>query len=536
MGTDTASAAQQMTVSNTTAPWRAIYYTLLLGALAGYALFIFRMGFSAGGHRYWTLVDDAMISMRYAANVAGGHGVVWNAGDAPVEGISNFGWMLWMVLPHLMELPPAQISLFVMLTGAVVLLGLIVAVKRAMQALEATDLATAIACWAVAFFFPIVFWTLRGMEVGLLTLIAVAATTTTLRMQPAFTPLRAVTLGTLVLLGVAVRLDFGAQAAPLIAFAAYCAYTQRRGRSFAILSGIVVLGVLTYVSFKLWYFGDVYPNTYYLKLTGVSLLARLKVGVAAFALVGLEDVQFPLIISLGVYLACPRLITQRVLLVASLFAVQLMYSIYSGGDFNELEVRGANRFITQGVPFAIMLAAMCASEVFARLYTQGEGSKRPPGRWPTVGMWAFMTAALIMSMSGNEWFRYGLQNVPEMQREAERVRIGLLIGSGTSETAVVACHAAGQIPYYSRRRSVDLLGKTDPIIAKGPATGPFRPGHNKQNLGHSIGELKPDVVVLGFDTDEAWLRRAGYEQLPSRIWVLSSSARVNKEILSERPR
>jgi len=39
--------------------------------------------------------DDAFISFRYAANLIDGHGLVWNVGEVPVEGYSNF---LWTVL------------------------------------------------------------------------------------------------------------------------------------------------------------------------------------------------------------------------------------------------------------------------------------------------------------------------------------------------------------------------------------------------------------------------------------------------------
>src|SRR5580704_17105731 len=44
--------------------------------------------------------EDALMLMRYANNLAGGHGIVWNVGDHPVEGATYFlflvalaGWM-----------------------------------------------------------------------------------------------------------------------------------------------------------------------------------------------------------------------------------------------------------------------------------------------------------------------------------------------------------------------------------------------------------------------------------------------------------
>src|SRR5216117_1663064 len=40
-------------------------------------------------------IDDAFITFRYSANLAAGHGPVWNVGEDPVEGFTNFLWMLW---------------------------------------------------------------------------------------------------------------------------------------------------------------------------------------------------------------------------------------------------------------------------------------------------------------------------------------------------------------------------------------------------------------------------------------------------------
>ena len=51
------------------------------------------------GTRYYYLDDDQMISMRYARNLAEGHGLVWNPGER-VEGYTNPGWVLAMAAVH----------------------------------------------------------------------------------------------------------------------------------------------------------------------------------------------------------------------------------------------------------------------------------------------------------------------------------------------------------------------------------------------------------------------------------------------------
>ena len=49
-----------------------------------------------GLHVWWLrgLAEDAFISFRYGRHLAAGHGLVWNLGGPPVEGYTNFLWVL----------------------------------------------------------------------------------------------------------------------------------------------------------------------------------------------------------------------------------------------------------------------------------------------------------------------------------------------------------------------------------------------------------------------------------------------------------
>ncbi|MDF1535435.1 MAG: hypothetical protein P1S46_02905 [bacterium] len=58
-----------------------------------------------------SILDDAFISFRYAANLAQGHGLVWNTGEAPIEGFTNFLWVLIMTVPHLAGIDPVAFSM-----------------------------------------------------------------------------------------------------------------------------------------------------------------------------------------------------------------------------------------------------------------------------------------------------------------------------------------------------------------------------------------------------------------------------------------
>src|SRR5215203_3428828 len=95
----------------------------LLVAYAAYALlFIFKTSFVIDGVRYFSLFDDAMISMRYAKNVAEGFGAVWNPGGEPIAGYTNPLWMLFMAVLHLLPVAQSTLSLFVQVAAAILLI------------------------------------------------------------------------------------------------------------------------------------------------------------------------------------------------------------------------------------------------------------------------------------------------------------------------------------------------------------------------------------------------------------------------------
>src|ERR1700704_4151585 len=89
-------------------------FGILLAAFVVYAgVFIYRTSFVVRGERYFSLFDDAMISMRYARNLAHGYGLVWNPGGEHVEGYTNFLWVLGMAVVHVFPLAISKTSLVV---------------------------------------------------------------------------------------------------------------------------------------------------------------------------------------------------------------------------------------------------------------------------------------------------------------------------------------------------------------------------------------------------------------------------------------
>lgn len=507
---------------------------LLLGAAAiFYLVFILRTGFEVKGERYFTLVDDAMISMRYARNLAQGHGPVWNAGQPPVEGFTNPGWMLVMTVLHWLPAPPAFISLAVMLIAAILLLLNIRIVHRIVQELDPeASLAPLIAAVLTAFYFPLVFWTLRGLEVGALTLTISLALLLALRLtrdpfrfgergaasQGRPGPATVIRLSVVLGLALLIRMD---AALPVALILIYIVSLDRRKALTPASAAVVVLAAILVVQKS--YFGDFLPNTYYLKVYGVPAGERVRVGLLSLIDYASRDFLMPLVLSLIGLAAFRDLRSRQTLLLLGLFVAQTGYSVWVGGDFAEELVDSANRFIAQGMPALFILFALALD----RFVRQAPAAQLKPALGVLIGLGA------LLVVSGEPWSNWVISNAPMLRTDIQRVKLGLHIQANTDARAVIAVHAAGQIPYYSERTAIDLLGKNDPVIAKGPPATGFAPGHNKWNYEYSILQLQPDVIADNFNRFSAFIDGVPeYTRLASGIYVRGDSLLVDAPGLS----
>jgi arabinofuranosyltransferase len=498
---------------------------LLAAAAACYAIFIARTAFRIGGITYFTLVDDAMISMRYAQHLARGFGLVWNIGQAPVEGFTNPAWVLLMTVLHLLPIPTSKVSLAVMIGSAAILLANLVLVYKICERLRpASRLTPLLAAGITAFYLPLIFWALRGMEVGLLVLLIDGSLLLTL--QPGGRWSEALVLGLLLSLAVLTRLDALIQVFIILG---YLIIRRSPAKSFLLPILLVVLTTAAILIFQRAYFGDFLPNTYYQKMAGAALWERVRNGLLMFAQHALWDTTLPAALAFIGLIVYRDLRRSEILLLTALFAAQCAYSVWVGGDYAEAEVDAANRFITQGMPALIILFSLALDRVLSdpRLHFNG----RPAMHAAAAVAFSLLTLLVI---SGRPWLAWSHDNAPLLQADIRRTRLGLFLAKYTSPAAVIAVHAAGQIPYYSGRTTIDLLGLNDPVIAKGPVTGPFYPGHDKWNYPYSILQLRPDLIADNWIRLPAFMKEVSeYRRLDNGIYVRRDSRLIDMSGLSQ---
>lgn len=131
--------------------------------------------------RFWFVIDDAFITFRYSRNFANGLGIRYNPGESPpVEGYSNFLWMLICTGFEALRLDPA---IYAPLVGAVCGATLIVLVHRRLASLGLSPLVQRLGVFFIALFPPMALWGSTGLETMAFAL-AIFATVDALILRP----------------------------------------------------------------------------------------------------------------------------------------------------------------------------------------------------------------------------------------------------------------------------------------------------------------------------------------------------------------
>ena len=486
-------------------------FFIILAAYIIYAgIFIFRTSFVIDGERYYSLFDDAMISMRYAKNLSDGHGLVWNPGGERVEGFTNPLWVFYMSIFHFLPIPPSKISLFIQISGAFILIAnLFFVLKIAASLIGRSAFFPLAAVFLTAFYLPLNNWALQGMEVGLLTLMVSASIWKALQVMRNGEP----SFGLFLLLGVStlVRMDMAVFALTVIVF---LAISDVKNRRFHLKWGVslLVAFLAVWTIFRIFYYGDALPNTYYLKMTGYPIFLRITRGLSV-------TWDFIARMSLPVFLIPFVLLLwrrgKRVLLLFWVFLIQVAYSIYVGGDAWEYW-GGSNRYVSIVMPLFFVLFCVSLAEAEKWLSVKiGEN-----GQFTKMWTKSLVTIVLLIALvklnviySPNPTLQEWLLLKPPLAvaDNKKMVQESLLLKEITDPEATIAVVWAGAIPYFSDRQAVDMLGKNDRIIARRKIEVPdgtekytaFYPGHMKWDYSYSITELKPDVIVQLYGVTDA---------------------------------
>ncbi len=483
---------------------------IIIAGMGWSALFIYRSSYIAlDGHRYFGLFDDAMISMRYAWNFAHGQGLVWNAGQR-IEGYTNLLMTLVMSVPALFLSKPLAV-LAVQIFGTFVLLGTALAAKAlAGELMAGRPYQTAVGILVLAcviFYYPLAYWTLMGMETGLLTLLIMGSALFAVRWLKSGRTAELVWASVLSGLAFLTRNDAIIPSALIFAF--LLAETRRSRLAGSLWPKILYAGALylafplAQTAFRILYYGQFLPNTYILKLVHFPLSIRL-VGGARFIVPFLEQTAAVLLLGLLGLLLEFKL--ERLFLLSFVFAA-LAYQVYVGGD-----PWPSWRMLAPAMPALFIVAAMACADIASR-WSALSSNKH------LATSFVCLLPVAALSIADLPFLEDMSVRAPTSAAIANRVNTNsaLAIQALTGPSATVGVIWAGTLPYYVDRQGIDFLGKSDAHIAalNADVSGAVSwsgmisvPGHNKYDLEYSIVDLQPTYIqafAWGDQTVKPWV-------------------------------
>jgi len=244
------------------------------------------------------LCDDAFIAFRYVANAHDGLGLVWNPPPfAPVEGYSSFLWVviLWAIWSWFGIEPPAAANPLSIACGVMQFV-LIAAAAQRLCSRDGTRLHPAVGLCAVAAIAgnrTFLQWWTSGLDAALFNLWFLAWVLHAFRAPEQRRTTWLVLWSTFAALAALTR----SEGLPLVCatFATgVLALLQRRARLRPTLVGLSpLLAVVAQVLWRLSFYGEWLPNTYYAKVVGAWPEAGLRY-FACFAFENGAWLWFPL--------------------------------------------------------------------------------------------------------------------------------------------------------------------------------------------------------------------------------------------------
>ncbi|UCE01320.1 MAG: hypothetical protein JSW67_08415 [Candidatus Latescibacterota bacterium] len=424
--------------------------------LLGIALFLW-----LASARAW-VNDDAFITFRYAHNVAAGHGIVWNVVEPQrVEGSTSLAWTLLNAAAVRAGLEPLPFSHGLgLLAGACTLLLLFVGARRGLAlaplpALVAPALLCAERQW--------VLWSVSGMEMTAATMLLALASIRMLREQGAI-PHWKDGWGSGLLFAMATLLR---PESPLLHAAAAAGILlvggRRAWRPVATSTLLHAVALLLLTGWRLLYFGQPLPNTFYAKVGALQLDRGLEF-VAAFV------TQGHILLQLGVIVGASVVTWKRARLPLAAFGMQgivwLTWVAALGGG------RWEFRLLVPILPALALLTAVAVAQVGGG---RAQRDAAAPRSQRAIRAGAAVLLALLLVATSAPALHRPFRSFGDVLSSAQLLQSAEYVGLEASllrrylgPRERICTGWAGAIPYFTRAWHFDPWGLNTPEIARRP--------------------------------------------------------------------
>jgi hypothetical protein len=447
-------------------------------------------------YRQASLFDDAYITLRYAKNLADGHGLVFNIGER-VEGYTNFLWAVILAGAFKLGLHGERFAVIACTAAFVLELVLILRLSRLLRPAKAPTRLP----WAAIFLACNAIFTAygtTGMETMLAALLMTAAFERALKGHLFWSGL----------LGIAAAMSHPDHILLYGGLGAALLFSGERKRLVAY-SAPFALVFLPYYFLRWRYYGDFFPNTYYAKSGGSSYFSQGWVYVLASLLATGVLLLVPLAIR-GWRTRTSPLLNRFVLFG---LAPYLVYVAKVGGDFM------LGRLLVVVLPFAALLAGAGLEAIL---------SERSRGRaFASMALFALACAPVTLiaphTVSWNiadESTFYRVTSFAPFEVDVEFGRRARLFQKLMEKGIhpVICEENVGYIGYKTGLTIIDGFGLTDRHVAHQEMKGARgRPGHERRAEPSYLRERGVRISLEPFYTDSEFAQlsrfRCGWEEL-----------------------
>lgn len=457
--------------------------------------------------RFWWVTDDALISFRYARNLARGDGPRFNVWDQPpVEGYSNFLWVLLSAGVHALGLDMVRwMPVLSWLCGAALLVLLL---HRLVRRLEVPFALATVAVGGLACYPPFAVWSTSGLETMAFALLLFL---TFDRLALARGRPDAVLGGTFGALLALVRVEGVAWFVVVLVLALVGQALARRValRPLLAAGGAVAVVVACHLAWRHAYYGELVANTVHAKsVSGPGFLER---GVR-YVLANVLTFVTPLVLVPGLV---PALRPKRIATGIGVAALAWAFPVYGAvvsGDYMPM-----GRFLIPGLAFATVLFAWLLADLAG---TSARRGRLALAAGVAVGVLGALPGWDVHAVPGEwrAWCRYRSRDAPDMDSEyarwdalAEKVdrweRRGRMLrafaAAELEPPVTMVIRALGAIGYYTDFLMYDCAGLTVPEIARREVTEwKDQPGHDKAVSPYWFVDRRPKILRIWTFADD----------------------------------
>jgi hypothetical protein len=436
--------------------------------------------------------DDSFISYRYARNLAEGHGLVWNVGEGPEEGYTNL-LLILLLAPFLhFGADPLVVTRYMGFFSIAALSFVLYKAGRKAGATGAGALSASLTPFLIPYTNDIAMLGLETTIYGCWLAVLARYGCQDFEFK---NRARAITFSLGAFLAVLLRPEAVLLGGVYFGVALVSAWKNNKSRRPVIFlaMGVYSSAGLAYLAWKWWYFGHIFPNPFYIKAAGTTLVCSSGMA-SVFDFV----VNYPfVIVSAHLALLCRRSNheddgnrTAR----AFLLTYAAVYVLF----FMRVETYMDNygRFMH---PLALVMLAQSAPGL-ARMMDRGLRLAR---RSPALALVCGLYFVLILNP-------YKLTRVVETvkvlytgtpSRPADNLmqienRDGKALALFPDVTKVrIAFGDAGLIAYHSRALWLDTVGLNNRTIAL---------AKNEHTVTESLFSIAPDLLIIPSTGSEEW--------------------------------